>query len=188
MTARAWPGPALVRLARVARVLSWCAVLGLVACASPPLGTGHGEWTSGRLQVRVEALADQPARSMSAAFDLRGDGIQGELRLNTPLGTQVARARWSATGVSLGTSSGERQFQSLDELSREALGEALPLAALPDWLAGRPWPGAGHVPGSSGFEQLGWQVALDRRAQGIIEARRVAPPAVLLRVRLDGSD
>jgi hypothetical protein len=35
---------------------------------------------------------------------------------------------------------------------------------------------------------MGWQVAVDRRAQGIVEARRAAPPAVMLRVLLDRSD
>jgi outer membrane lipoprotein LolB len=163
-------------------------VLGLVACASPPPEADHGPWVSGRLQVRVEAVADQPVRSVAAAFELRGDGAQGEMRLNTPLGTQMARARWSPAGVTLGTPSGERQFESLDELAREAFGETLPLAAWPDWLAGRPWSGALHVPNANGFEQLGWQVQVDRRSQGIIEARRTAPPAVLLRVRLDGPD
>jgi outer membrane lipoprotein LolB len=143
---------------------------------------------SGRLQVRIDAYAEQPVRSVGAAFDLRGDDRQGELRLNTPLGTQVASARWSAAGVTLTTPSGQQQFQNLDDLSREALGEALPLAALPDWLAGRPWSGAAHAPHTAGFEQLGWLVAVDRRAQGIIEARRTAPPAVWMRVRLDGSE
>ena len=66
-----------------------------------------------------------------------------------------------------------------------ALGESLPLAALPDWLAGRPWPGAPHTPGEAGFVQLGWQVSLARRSEGWIEARRAAPPAVLVRVKLD---
>ena len=47
---------------------------------------------------------------------------------------------------------------TLEDLSREALGEALPLAAWPDWLAGRPWGGAPHRATEGGFEQLGWQV------------------------------
>jgi outer membrane lipoprotein LolB len=177
----------MARMASLAQALPLYLVLGLAACASPPPVSDQGPWMSGRLQVRVEAVADQPVRSVAAAFELRGDGEQGEIRLSTPLGTQMARATWSSVGVTLGTPSGERQFRTLDELSREAFGEALPLAAWPDWLAGRPWSGAAHVPSANGFEQLGWQVQVDRRAQGLIEARRTAPPAVLLRVRLDGA-
>jgi outer membrane lipoprotein LolB len=61
----------------------------------------------------------------------------------------------------------------------------VPLAALPSWLAGQPWPAAPHEPREGGFEQLGWQVNTAQRAAGQIDARRAAPPAVLLRVRLD---
>jgi outer membrane lipoprotein LolB len=160
--------------------------VGLVGCASQPPAAEQGGWVSGRLQVRIEAQADRPMQSVSAGFDLRGDGTRGELRLNSPLGPQLARAVWSGDSVALGTSSGVRQFDSLDDLSREALGEVLPLAAWPDWLAGRPWSGADHRLTDIGFEQLGWRVQLNRRAEGLIEAHRSAPPAVSVRVRLDG--
>jgi outer membrane lipoprotein LolB len=85
----------------------------------------------------------------------------------------------------LANGDGEQRFGDLDELSRRALGETLPLAALPDWLAGKPWPGAPHVKGDAGFEQLGWQVVLTRRGEGWIEARRDTPPAVVVRIKLD---
>ena len=135
----------------------------LAACATPPPAPGEAPWTSGRLIVRVDESAGQAAQSLSAAFELRGNGESGELRLNSPLGTRVV------------------------QLSRQALGEALPLAALPDWIAGRPWPVAPHVMAAEGFEQLGWSVRLARLAEGWIEARRAAPPQVLVRVRLDES-
>lgn len=122
---------------------------------------------------------------MSAAFELRGTGDSGELRLNSPLGTRVASARWSASEAVLSNSDGEQRFADLDELSRRALGENLPLAALPDWLAGRPWAGAPHIAAATGFEQLGWQVNLSRRGEGWVEARRAAPPAVIVRAKID---
>jgi outer membrane lipoprotein LolB len=156
----------------------------LAACAStaPP---AEGPWTSGRLSLRVDAIGERPVQSLSASFELAGSGERGQLNLSSPLGNRLASARWSAAGASLVTAEGEQRFASLDELARQALGEVVPLAALPSWLAGQPWPAAAHQPREGGFEQLGWQVSTAQRAAGQIEARRSAPPAVLLRVRLD---
>ena len=170
-----------------------CAVASLAAlltgCATPAaqhaLTAVDTPWTTGRMNLRVEASPARVAQNLSAAFELRGNGDTGELRLVSHLGTRLAHARWAPGRVRLQTADGERSFDNLDELAREALGEALPLAALPDWLAGRPWPSAVHTPAAEGFEQLGWQVQMTRRAEGVVEARRVAAPAVLLRVKLD---
>jgi outer membrane lipoprotein LolB len=169
----------------IGRGLAVLAAAWLAGCATPPPAEGEAAWTSGRLAVHVAAAAGQAAQSMSAAFELRGDDRSGELRLNSPLGTRVAQARWAPGLAVLDTGEGERRFETLDELSRQALGEALPLAALPDWVAGRPWPAAPHLRSDEGFEQLGWQVVLLRLADGVIEARRPAPPAVTVRLRLD---
>jgi outer membrane lipoprotein LolB len=133
----------------------------------------------------VEATATRPVQNLSVAFELRGDGQRGELKLLSPLGTQVAAARWAPGLALLVGSEGERRFASLDALSLDALGEALPLAALPHWLQGRPWDQAPHTRFEGGFEQLGWRVLTAGQAEGRIEASRSAPPAVLLRVRLD---
>ena len=162
----------------------------LTACATPrpPAQPGEMPWTSGRISVRVEATPLQAAQGVSAAFELRGDGDSGELRLISPLGSRLAAARWSPGVAVLETPQGEQRYATLDDLSRQTLGEALPLAALPDWLNGRPWPATSHVSNDAGFEQLGWQVLLAKRADGLIEARRAAPPSVTVRVRLDNPD
>jgi outer membrane lipoprotein LolB len=139
----------------------------------------------GRISVRVEASAGRAAQGVSAAFELRGNGDSGELRLNSPLGSRLAAARWAPGVAVLETAQGEQRYAALDDLSRQALGEALPLAALPDWLNGRPWAGAAHLMTDTGFEQLGWQVLLMQRAEGLIEAHRATPPAAHVRVRLD---
>lgn len=157
----------------------------LAGCATPSPDRSGELWSSGRLLLRVDATPERLAQSLSAAFELRGSGQQGELRLLSPLGTGLAEARWGPGVAELRTAQGEARFDSLDALSRQALGEALPLAALPDWLAGRPWPGAPSQALPGGFEQLGWSLDLTRQQQGWIEARRAAPPAVLLRVRLE---
>jgi len=156
-----------------------------VGCATRPTTPADAAWTSGRLSVRVDAAGDAPARSVSAGFELRGDGERGELRLSTPLGTLLAAARWSPGEAVLSTPGRQTRFADLDALSREALGEVLPLQALPDWLGGRPWPGAPSSPAGEGFEQLGWRVNLAGHRDGWVEAVRDAPPVVTLRARLE---
>lgn len=169
----------------IRKLVAMACMVGVAGCATPPAADGLGAWTAGRMAVRVDAARERPAQNLSAAFELRGNGSQGELRLMSPLGTLLLAARWQPGAVTLSSPEGEQRFDSLDELSRQALGEAVPLAALPDWLAGRPWPQAPHELQADGFAQLGWQVQTQRLAEGWISARRDAPPAVQLRVRLD---
>ncbi len=165
--------------------LSGACIALLAGCATRPPSIADMPWTSGRLAVRVEATETSPLRSASAGFDLRGSAEVGELRLLSPLGTLLAQTRWSPTEVLLSTPDGTRRFEDLDSLSRETLGEALPLRALPDWLAGRPWRGAPSQPRDDGFAQLGWQVQVAQLSEGLLLARRETPPAVTLRARIE---
>lgn len=157
---------------------------GLSACATRPQADAAAGWVSGRLLVKVDAVAEQAARSVTADFDLRGDSRQGELRLTSPLGVQIAATRWTAQQVVLSTSRGDAVYPDLGTLSRETLGEAVPLQAFPDWLAGRPWPGAPSVLVGQGFTQLGWRVLMDGWSEGRLEAVRDEPPTVTVRIRL----
>jgi outer membrane lipoprotein LolB len=176
-------------------------LLFLAGCATVPgpRGDDGGDTLSGRLAVRVEAAGPDAARSLSAAFDLRGTSTSGTLGLSTPLGSMLAQARWSPAEVVLATPQGTRRFASLDELTREVLGESVPIEAWFDWLRGRPWPGAPSAPASSppsgasssapdSFAQLGWSVDLTHFGEGAVAATREAPaPAVTVRIRLDRS-
>ncbi|MDQ6684718.1 MAG: outer membrane lipoprotein LolB, partial [Pseudomonadota bacterium] len=129
------------------------------ACTTlPPLAPTAGEQLSGRLAIRIDAAAEVPARSFSAAFDLRGSASAGSLGLSTPLGSMLAQAQWSAAEVTLTTPKERRRYATLGELSAEALGESIPIEAWFDWLRGRPWPGATStaLEASTKFEQLGW--------------------------------
>ncbi|HSV71823.1 MAG TPA: outer membrane lipoprotein LolB [Methylibium sp.] len=159
------------------------AAAGLVvaACASLP---PPGERFEGRIAVQV---AGDARRSFSAGFELAGSATRGRLVLTTPLGTGAAEADWSAERVRLRSGGGERLYPDLDSLSYDALGESVPISALFDWLRGRPWAGAGSAPTPAGFEQLGWSVDLSRRTEGWVLAQRSAPPAVTVRVKLDGA-
>ncbi len=175
----------------VALCAALCAVLLVGACAtvSPVADGPDADALTGRLAVRVEAGEGTPARAVSAAFDLRGNATTGRLNLATPLGSVLAQARWAPGSVMLATPQGETQFPDLDALTREVLGESLPVAALFDWLRGRPWPGAASTatmaPAEPGFEQLGWVVNLARFDEAWVAARRDSAPAVTVRARMD---
>ena len=170
------------------------------ACTTvPPAPSEASDVLSGRLALRVEPVANEAPRSVSAAFDLRGDSRAGTLGLSTPLGSMLAQARWSPAEVVLTTPRETRRFASLDALTREALGESVPIEAWFDWLRGRPWPGAPSTPletaptpasnpPAPSFRQLGWRVDLSQFGAGTIAATRETPaPIVTVRVRLDGA-
>jgi outer membrane lipoprotein LolB len=166
-------------------------------CATVPALAPRGDSLSGRLTLRVEDFGMQPPRTLSAAFDLRGDARAGTFGLSTPLGTMLALARWSPNEVVLTTPQGERSFASLAELTREAVGQSVPIEAWFDWLRGRPWPGAPSSataptagartsPGPVGFSQLGWSVDLSHFHEGNVIATRSEPaPTVSARIHLD---
>jgi hypothetical protein len=94
----------------------------------------------------------------------------------------LAQARWQPGSVVLVTPQGSRRFADLDALTREVLGESVPIEAWFDWLHGRPWPGAASTPqtAGTGFRQLGWTVDLSRfppapsRPRGSNRSRRSA--------------
>ena len=173
------------------RLASFLAAVLMSACAVAPRSADEigGETLSGRLAVRVDASAAAPAQSVSAAFELRGDAGRGRLDLSTPLGSVFAQARWAPGNVLLVTPQGDTRFDDLDALTRAVLGESLPIAAVFDWLRGRPWPGAPSTPivapAEPGFEQLGWVVNLARFDEAQVVARRERAPSVTVRARLD---
>ena len=163
-----------------------CALL-LNACATPkPALREPGiPFLSGRLSVQVDT---EPIRAVTAAFELQGDARQGVMVLTSPLGATMAEARWSPESTVLTVPGAQSRYADLDDLAAQALGERLPMAALFDWLRGRPWAGALSRPladDAPGFEQLGWQVRLERFDEGLVDARRTAPPPVSMRARLD---
>ena len=173
------------------RAAAACAALLTGACAVVPSASDVSsvDALSGRLAVRVDGADGASARSVSAAFDLRGDSGAGLLNLSTPLGIVLAQARWAPGSVVLTTPLGETRFADLDSLTREVLGESLPVAALFDWLRGRPWPGAPSAvsvnTAKPGFEQLGWVVDLTRFDEAWIAAWRERAPVVSVRARMD---
>lgn len=139
----------------------------------------------GRLSLRIAASAGAPERLWSADFELEGQAERGQLQLLSPLGTVVAQATWSPQAAELLAGGQSRSFPTLTELARQALGEPLPLQALPDWLRGRVWAGAPHRALDGGFEQSGWRVDAASLATGVVVIRRDSPPAVTLRALME---
>lgn len=156
----------------------------LGGCAQAPRSIAP-DTLAGRLAVQVDAFNEQPARSFSAAFELQGNAERGTLQLTSPLGNVLARAQWMPGQALLQTAQGESRDASLDALSQRMLGEPMPLAALVEWLHGRPWAGAPVQRLSDGFEQLGWRIDLSRFADGVLAAQRPQQPAIGVRARLD---
>ena len=153
--AKRWRGcastcdPARPRAAPLARRAARSSLACSAPRCSPPAprcrpapAAAPAETLSGRLALRVEPVGPEAPHAVSAAFDLRGNARAGTLGLSTPLGSMLAQARWSPAEVVLVTPRETRRFATLDELTREALGESVPVEAWFDWLRGRPWPGA----------------------------------------------
>ena len=154
------------------RRLSLLAALGLALTACAPLQRmGGGPNYSGRLSLSVRS---DPPQQFSAGFDLRGQASEGDLLLTSPLGTTLAQAVWRPGQARLNANGQQLVFGSMEELLARVTGAALPLAALFDWIDGKPTP----VPG--------WDSDLSAHAQGRLSARRLWPlPAVELRMLLD---
>ncbi len=155
------------RCALIAAGLTATLLLGACAAPRPPGAAGEASW-SGRLALRLDST---PPQSFSAGFDLRGSPQTGELQLNSPLGTTLASVRWSPQGAELRQGDRFEQRDSLDELTTDLSGTALPVAALFGWLRG------------DNSAADGWTVDLSQQPQGRITARRTTPlPSAELRV------
>jgi outer membrane lipoprotein LolB len=155
------------------RFQAWVTVLAttalLSACATPrPVALPGEEVWTGRLALQVDSA---PPESFSAGFNLRGAPAAGELQLVSPLGNTLATVVWTPQSAELRQGGRVTRRGSLDELTTELSGTAVPVTALFGWLRGE----QGEVPG--------WQADLSRQAEGRITARRSAPlPTAELRV------
>jgi len=143
----------------------------LAGCATPRPPVPSEAFWSGRLALQV---ASEPPQQWFANFELQGSAARGEMLLLSPIGTTLAKLSWTPTAARLEQAGRSVQSESLSSLSERLTGTALPIAALFEWLAGRPAP----VPG--------WQADLSGHAQGRLQAQRSQPaPAAVLRIVLD---
>lgn len=94
--------------------------------------------------------------------------------LFSPIGTTLARLSWTPQSAQLEQGGNTTHGESLSSLSERLHGTTLPIAALFEWLAGRP------------AQAAGWQADLSGHAQGRLRAQRSLPaPTAVLRIVLD---
>jgi outer membrane lipoprotein LolB len=174
-------------------------VLALGGCAAyapeaPPL-----QRYSGRFAATV---ADGERReAASGRFTLAVYLDRTTVELASPLGNTMARVQADASGATLTAPQADGTLatwrgDSADALAESALGFALPVSGLADWLAGRPAPGRPSRSTPAGgpaqrIEQDGWSIDIDERFDGSGEPRRLTlsrdarpPSAPALRLRL----
>jgi len=145
----------------------------------------------GQLSIKLQAFQAQPAKGVSMGFFFQGSARRGQLDLMTPLGSQVARIHW-APGLAILSSidKDDQQFSDIDDLSTQALGEAIPLPALMDWLQGHPSDALPAPTNATptGFEQGGWHIGTSEITEGKLLAERPQSDTlrgVTIRIRLD---
>ncbi len=130
-----------------------------------------GHW-QGRLSLKV--LQANPEQ-FSAQFELNGSADAGELSIISPLGTTLAVARWTPHNAQLLQGQKVQDFTSVEALTLQLTGAALPLPALLAWLDvdGPPVPG--------------WQLNAESPPGGRrVYAKREAPlPVLQLTLLLD---
>jgi len=148
----------------------------LAACAvAPPVGDANDNpaWRvrsaqlakidRWQVQGRIGVVREREAWSASLAW--RQDGTQYAIDLLGPFGAGRVHVEGDANGVTLFTGDGQQlSAADADELIERATGVAVPVAALRDWVLGRPQAGVparlqADVQGRlTRIEQAGWVV------------------------------
>lgn len=159
------------RIVLAALMLSLSMLTACMHAPRTPAGSAQAELWSGRLSLQVHS---EPVQSFSAGFELKGSPEKGELLLSSPLGNTLLAARWTPSEAVLEEAGKTRRFSNIDALIEQSTGAALPVAALFDWLHGKPG------------QQQGWTADLGQLAQGRISAQRSKPlPRADLRIVLN---
>jgi outer membrane lipoprotein LolB len=149
--ATGWLSPAVVAFA-AASSIAGCASL------SPELQPAETFSLVGRVAVRYgdEAASGRVTWRHGAATD--------DLLISSPLGQGIAEIT-RRDGVYTLVTAKDQRFTAADpeRLTEQALGWALPLGGLPDWVQGRPQPGVSAEPRYADgrlaeLRQLGWTI------------------------------
>lgn len=207
------PASVRVRPARHRAAAAWLAGLLLLAgCRSLPPAVPEADAGNyaGRFSLAVthaEPGGAERREVWSGRFALAVGARSLRLDLVSPLGATLARFETDAAEARLllPEGGGVRVEHGSDPqaLAERVLGWSLPIAGLPDWVAGHPAPGrpfrtvappADQAPDpfTERFEQDGWTVVVERAgAAGLAQRVQMnrpelaASPAVALRVVLD---
>ena len=125
----------------------------------------------GRFALSIEG---ENPHNTSASFYLRGNAVQGEMTVFSPIGSTVAVISWTPEYATF-VSNGRTEYRAdLDALTRRLTGTNLPVAAFFSWFEGK------------AAEADGWTVNLDRLGDGHLSAVRTLPsPKASVRIVLD---
>lgn len=179
-----WAGTASM-IAMLA-ALSGCANLGAPAIPPAPLPSPensaaallseHHTELQGQLSIKLEAFGEQAASGISVGFFFTGNDTGGRLDIMTLMGSQVAQVTWTPRQAWLVNDKGRTPYESLEQLSLDTLGEALPLRALIHWMAGKPDPSLPSQSQSEAgrFIQVGWLIDTTDLNQKRLQANRPA--------------
>ena len=131
----------------------------------------QGHW-EGRLQLRI--LQDKPEQ-FSFNFDLQGTAEKGELTIYSPLGNTLAVASWTPNSAVLTEGNKQKQFASMEDLTQQLTGAALPLPTLMAWLK------------TDGPSLEGWQIKSETlpRSRRIFAERTTPLPKLQLTLLLN---
>jgi outer membrane lipoprotein LolB len=117
-------------------VMAMACTLLAAGCATPRMvAVDANAYWSGRMAIQV---LKEPPESLSAGFELQGSAQAGEMVLLSPIGTTLARLEWTPQGARLAQGQQQLESTSLQRLGARLTGTELPIAALFEWLAGRP--------------------------------------------------
>jgi outer membrane lipoprotein LolB len=160
----------------------------LAACATAPAPTGASFELTGRVAVRAAQDA------VSGGLSWRHGPDFDDLMISTPLGQGVVEITRRGDRYTLLTADARRiSATDPDSLTEQALGWSLPLAGLPDWVQGRPYPRekAETRYAQDGrlqlIRQLGWTIAYldyDERT-GLPSRIRLVRDSVDIRLTID---
>lgn len=185
-SAAKWSRQALARV-RTAAILTG-ATIALAGCSTlSAMSSANDPATfNGRIAIYIPASTERLAQNENGTFELGGTSEKGYLLLMSPLGTIMADARWDSDSATLRTRDGERSYRDMDDMTKKALGEPVPLDALLSWLKGRAWYQASSTQTAKGFTQLDWDVDTTQLAsQGRLTAKHTKAPIVSLAILLD---
>lgn len=169
------------------------AALILGGCAAPQVSQSPEAPDTLVMAGRLSLVSGQPdaQKALYGGFRLVLKGAaSGEFEVFSPLGQMMAKAAWSPGQASLDDGRQTQRYGSFDDMTRAALGVALPQAALQDWVRGRP---AAGLPSTAledgGFSQLGWRVRPTWRdgALALVEAQRQTGEPTELRMVIEST-
>jgi outer membrane lipoprotein LolB len=155
------------------RAAAWLAAALLAACAVAPLAPRNPQ----PFDLLGRVLVTYGGGALTANLRWDHAAQQDEIWLMTPTGQTLAHIVDSPAGAVL-TRADQQRYEagSVEALTRQALGWALPLSLLQYWVRGVPAPGSVNDMQKNGdrptaFAQHGWRVALTYHTEGELAGR-----------------